>query len=101
PETAAPARGEKFGQRFRREQPVFGYIVRRLISGVLVLIAVSMMVFAIFFYGPSHPALASCPESRCPPARLDSIRHNLGLDRPAPQQYVEYMSGLVKDRHIE
>jgi len=80
---------------------VFGYIVRRLISGVLVLIAVSMMVFAIFFYGPNDPALAYCPESRCTPARLDSIRHNLGLDRPAPKQYAEYMSGLVKDRHIE
>ena len=44
---------------------MFGYIVRRLISGVLVLIAVSMIVFAIFFYGPNDPALAYCPESRC------------------------------------
>ncbi len=80
---------------------MFGYIVRRLISGVLVLIAVSMMVFAIFFYGPNDPALAYCPESRCTPERLENISHNLGLDRPAPQQYVEYMSGLVKGRHIE
>ena len=80
---------------------MFGYIVRRLIAGILVLIAVSMMVFAIFFYGPNDPAVAYCPESRCTPERLDNLRHNLGLDRPAPQQYVEYMSGLVKDRHIE
>jgi peptide/nickel transport system permease protein len=80
---------------------MFGYIVRRLIAGVLVLIAVSMMVFALFFYGPNDPALAYCPESRCTPARLENISHNLGLDRPAPQQYVEYMSGLVKSRHIE
>ena len=80
---------------------MFGYIVRRLIAGVLVLIAVSMMVFAIFFYGPNDPALAYCPESRCTPERLENIRHNLGLDRPAPEQYVEYMSGLVKGRHIE
>ena len=47
---------------------MFGYIVRRLIAGLLVLIAVSMMVFAIFFYGPNDPALAYCPESRCTPA---------------------------------
>jgi peptide/nickel transport system permease protein len=80
---------------------MFGYIVRRLVAGVLVLIAVSMMVFALFFYGPNDPALAYCPESRCTPARLENISHNLGLDRPAPQQYVEYMSGLVKSRHIE
>ena len=80
---------------------MFGYIVRRLVAGVLVLIAVSMMVFALFFYGPNDPALAYCPESRCTPERLENISKNLGLDRPAPQQYVEYMSGLVKSRHIE
>jgi peptide/nickel transport system permease protein len=80
---------------------MFGYIVRRLIAGVLVLIAVSMMVFAIFFYGPNDPALAYCPESRCTPQRLDNLRHNLGLDQPAPKQYVEYMGGLFHSRHIE
>ena len=80
---------------------MFGYVVRRLVAGALVIIAVSMVVFAIFFYGPNDPALAYCPESRCTPERLDNIRHNMGLDRPAPQQYAEYMSGYVKGRHIE
>jgi peptide/nickel transport system permease protein len=80
---------------------MFGYIVRRLISAALVLIAVTMMVFALFFYGPNDPAVAYCPESRCTPERLENIRHNLGLDRPAATQYVEFMSGLVKSRHIE
>jgi peptide/nickel transport system permease protein len=80
---------------------MFGYVVRRLIAGLLVIIAVTMMVFALFFYGPNDPALAYCPESRCTPSRLENIRHNLGLDRPAPQQYLEYMSGYVKGRHIE
>ncbi len=79
---------------------MFGYVVRRLIAGLLVIIAVSMLVFAIFFYGPNDPALAYCPESRCTPQRLDNLRHNLGLDKPAPQQYVQYMSGYVKGRHI-
>jgi peptide/nickel transport system permease protein len=80
---------------------MFGYIVRRLIAGLLVIIAVSFMVFAIFFYGPNDPAVAYCPESRCTPARLANIRHNLGLDQPAPKQYLDYMSGYVKSRHIE
>jgi len=80
---------------------MFGYVMRRLIAGLLVIIAVTMFVFVIFFYGPNDPALAYCPESRCTPARLDAIRHNIGLDKPAPQQYVEYMSGFVKGRHIE
>jgi peptide/nickel transport system permease protein len=88
--------------RGRQDDPLmFGYIVRRLVAGMLVAVAVSMVVFAIFFYGPNDPALAYCPESRCTPQRLDNIRHSMGLDRPAPKQYVEYMSGYVKGRHIQ
>jgi peptide/nickel transport system permease protein len=79
---------------------MFGYVVRRLVAGALVLIVVSMAVFALFFYGPNDPAYQYCPESRCTPAKLDQIRHSMGLDRPAPRQYVEYMSGLVTSRTI-
>ena len=62
---------------------MFGYIVRRLIAGLLVIIAVSMMVFALFFYGPNDPALAYCPESRCTPQRLDTSGTTWGwTDRP-------------------
>ena len=32
---------------------MFGYIIRRLISGALVLLVVSIAVFALFFYAPS------------------------------------------------
>ena len=42
---------------------MFGYIVRRLISGLLVLLVVSVAVFALFFYGPSDPAYSSPFES--------------------------------------
>ena len=74
---------------------MFGYLVRRLISGVLVLLVVSISVFALFFYGPSDPALAYCPETRCTPARLETIRTTLGLNEPAPQQYAAYMGDIV------
>jgi peptide/nickel transport system permease protein len=79
---------------------VFGYVVRRLIAGVMVLIVVSMSVFALFFYGPNDPAYQYCPETRCTPAKLEQIHHSMGLDRPAPAQYLDYMSGYVKSRTI-
>jgi peptide/nickel transport system permease protein len=79
---------------------VFGYVVRRLVAGVLVLVVVSMATFALFFYGPNDPAYQYCPDTRCTPAKLEAIHHNMGLDRPAPQQYLEYMSGYVKSRTI-
>ncbi len=74
---------------------MFGYILRRLISGVLVLLVVSIAVFALFLYGPSDPALAYCPETRCTPQRLENIRTSLGLDEPAVQQYATYMKEIA------
>jgi peptide/nickel transport system permease protein len=74
---------------------MFGYVVRRIISGVLVLLVISVAVFALFFYGPSDPALAYCPETRCTPQRLENIRTSLGLDRPVVEQYGDYMKGIV------
>ncbi len=74
---------------------MFGYIVRRIISGVLVLVVVSIAVFALFFYGPRDPAQAYCPETHCTPQRLDNIRQELGLNRPVLTQYGDYMKGIV------
>lgn len=80
---------------------MFGYIFRRVISGSLVLIATSVAVFALFFYGPSNPALAYCPETRCTPERLANITEALGLDRPVLEQYGEYMKGIVVGNDFE
>jgi peptide/nickel transport system permease protein len=73
---------------------MFGYIVRRFIAGILVLVVVSIAVFALFFYGPADPALAYCPETKCTPQRLDAIREQLGLERPVAEQYGDYMKGI-------
>ena len=80
---------------------MFGYLIRRIISGVLVLLVVSISVFALFFYGPSDPALAYCPDTRCTPARLETIRTTLGLNDPAPQQYATYMKEIVTGGEFE
>ena len=74
---------------------MLAYVARRLVSGVLVLLVVSMAVFALFFYGPADPALAYCPETRCTPERLENIRDSLGLEEPVAQQYTAYLKGVV------
>ena len=79
---------------------MFGYLVRRTISGLLVLLVTSMAVYALFFYGPNDPAEAMCPETRCTPERLETIRTNLGLDRPITEQYTTYMKGIFVGRQI-
>jgi peptide/nickel transport system permease protein len=79
---------------------MLGFVVRRLISAVLVLFAVSIAVVAIFTYGPSDPANAMCPEPKCTVERQDAIREALNLDAPIHVQYAEYMSGIVTGREI-
>jgi peptide/nickel transport system permease protein len=80
---------------------MFGYIIRRLITGILVLVTVSIATFALFFYGPADPALAYCPETRCNPQRLETIRTTLGLDEPAAEQYGKYMKEIVTGGSFE
>lgn len=80
---------------------MFGYIIRRIVSAALVLLTVSVSVFALFFYGPGDPALALCPENRCTPERLERIRTGLGLDQPVQEQYAQYMAGIFTGRDFE
>ena len=52
---------------------MFAYVVKRLISGVLVVTLISMAIFLLFWYGPSSPAQPICDResgNRCTPARL-------------------------------
>ncbi len=62
---------------------------------LLVLLVVSMSVFALFFYGPSDPALAYCPETRCTPQRLEQHPHQpRASTSPVLEQYGNYMKGI-------
>lgn len=60
---------------------VSSYLVRRLVSIVPTLAAVSLLVFAIFKFVPGDPArLLAGPEAT--DQDIQTIRHNLGLDEP-------------------
>jgi peptide/nickel transport system permease protein len=79
---------------------MFGYIVRRIISGLLVLFIVSVSVFVLFFAGPNDPATAYCPETKCTPSRLSEIKIQLGLNQPVVRQYGQYMKGIFVGRNF-
>ncbi|TQL68299.1 peptide/nickel transport system permease protein [Nocardioides albertanoniae] len=79
---------------------MIGFVVRRLISALLVLFVISVAVVALFTYGPSDPADAMCPEPKCTAERQDAIREALNLEAPIYVQYGEYMSGIVNGRQI-
>jgi peptide/nickel transport system permease protein len=76
---------------------VGAYIVRRLIAMVLMLIALSMIVFLIFNALPADPARLTCGKS-CSPQIIAANRHRLGLDQPLTTQYVEFVKGIFVGR---
>jgi peptide/nickel transport system permease protein len=78
---------------------VLRFILRRSLSSVLILAVVSVVTFVLFFAVPGDPGRLSCGKI-CTPAKLAEIHHNLGLDRPLPVQYGEYMKGIVVGRDV-
>jgi peptide/nickel transport system permease protein len=81
---------------------VFGYIVRRLFTAMLVLILTTMIVFGIFFLGPKNPAKPLCEaQQRCTPEKLERLERRMGLDKPVHVAYGEWAKGLFAGRTIE
>jgi peptide/nickel transport system permease protein len=80
---------------------VFGYFARRLISGITVIVAVSVVSFILFFAGPTDPARAICGDRNCVPERLEAIRSSLNLDAPIGVQMADYYKGIFVGRTIQ
>jgi peptide/nickel transport system permease protein len=82
---------------------MFGFVVRRLLSSLVVIILASLVVFTIFYLGPSNPAQPVCDGAgggRCTPERLERIEKSMGLDKPVLQAYGEFMGGIVAGRDV-
>jgi ABC-type dipeptide/oligopeptide/nickel transport system permease component len=61
--------------------------------GVFVLLGVSTVVFALTWL-TGDPASALLPVNT-PPDQVAAFRHNMGLDKPVPVQYVEYLARAI------
>jgi peptide/nickel transport system permease protein len=73
---------------------VAGFIVRRLLLGVLVLILVSVVVFLATQALPGDPAQAILGR-QANPASLAALRRQLHLDQPVLEQYWTWVTGLL------
>jgi peptide/nickel transport system permease protein len=76
------------------------FLVRRLLTAVLTLLAISVTVFVLFFLGPADPASSMCGSKACTAAQHDRIQNSLGLNRPPVVQYADYMKGVFAGRQI-
>ncbi len=76
---------------------MFAYIVRRLFSGIVMLIVMSFVTILLFFSSAVDPARVMCGKS-CTPERIEQTRKALGYDKPAVQQWTAFLGGVVKGR---
>ncbi len=84
---------------------MFSFLVRRILSGFLIVVLVSLAVFTLFFYGPKSPALELCrrdTNNRCGPTspKLEVYEERLGYNNPMLSEYGKWAKGLVAGRTI-
>lgn len=71
------------------------YILRRLAQIVPLTLLVASLVFSLIHLIPGDPVEMMLGEG-AQRSDVESLRHDLGLDRPLLEQYGSYMSGLVR-----
>ncbi len=71
------------------------FIVRRLLLAIPILVAVLSLVFFVVRMAPGDPAQVILGDSASQES-LDSLRHELGLDRPVLVQYGEFLFAVMK-----
>lgn len=76
-------------------QAVLWLILRRLVLGIATLFAVSVIIFAAVSLLPGDFAEAILGQGASAEA-VASIRHDLGLDKPWPTRYVQWLGGVVQ-----
>ena len=79
-----------------------GFIVRRLLSSVLVIILTSMFVFVLFFKGLGDaPARNYCEKlgpGKCSADKLASIKRQMGFDKSLVYNYGQWAKGIFVGR---
>ncbi|MEU3061260.1 ABC transporter permease [Streptomyces subrutilus] len=73
------------------------FVLTRTGGAVLVLLALSVAVYALFYVAPGDPARLACGE-RCNPAQIAQVRTQLGLDDSVAVQYLHFLRGILAGR---
>lgn len=92
PIAAAPAwlRRARRTRPGRRRHGLAGYLARRLVGTVLLLVVVTGLTFALIRLAPGDTAVTLAGSGGGDPAYLAALRDHLGLDRPLLEQVSTY-----------
>ncbi|MFG2626894.1 ABC transporter permease [Streptomyces sp. NPDC048473] len=73
------------------------FLLRRLGGALLVLLALSIVVYAAFYVAPGNVAQIACGP-RCSPAQVAQVSEQLHLGDPLYLQYAHFLQGLLVGR---
>jgi peptide/nickel transport system permease protein len=70
------------------------YVGKRLLTGLLVLLLASVVIFTLLRLAPGNPAVILAGQDATP-AQVAAVARSLGLDSSQPAQYWRWLSGLL------
>jgi ABC-type dipeptide/oligopeptide/nickel transport system permease component len=75
---------------------MLNYVFRRLLQGVLTIFIVSIITFSLMHISPGDPIEAFVGERPLTAEQIDLLRARWGLDLPIHEQYINWMSRMVR-----
>jgi peptide/nickel transport system permease protein len=79
---------------------VLAFVVRRLLGLIVVLFAITVLTFLIFFATPGVDPSRALAGRNPTPETVAAVRHQFGLDRSKPEQYALMMKRLFISRDL-
>ena len=74
---------------------MYAYLARRLLAAIPVILVVALFVFLLLHLSPGDPA-AIIAGDMASGEDIARIRARLGLDRPLPEQFLEWAWALLR-----
>ena len=74
---------------------ILGYIVRRVLTGIVVIWLVATAAFFLFFARPVNTVARELAGHAATPQVINEVINNLGLNQPIMTQYWHFLDGLL------
>jgi peptide/nickel transport system permease protein len=72
------------------------FLIRRLLGAIPLLLGVAVLSFIFMQLAPGGPDALFARNARMTEEALQAIRHNMGLDRPVPEQLMIWLLNLLQ-----
>jgi ABC-type dipeptide/oligopeptide/nickel transport system permease component len=72
------------------------FLIKRVLLAIPTMVAVSVLVFLMLHLVPGDPAIIFFGDQPVTPERLEQVRRQMGLHRPLPVQYLDFVKGIPR-----